>query len=72
MDRYGESGVYQVSVSAYQDRGAQRYVKHGIVVNSIEVAELAQVLERAWGMLASWSENELHLAKAGGERSELL
>jgi hypothetical protein len=72
MDKYGESGSYQVSVGAYQDRGGQRYVRHGIVVNNVEVAELAQALERAWSILASWNENELHLAKAGGETSELL
>ena len=72
MDKYGESGTYQVSVGAYQDRGAQRYVKHGIVANNVEVAEFAQTLERAWSILASWSENELHPAKVGGETSELL
>lgn len=72
MDKYGESGTYRVSVGAYQDKGAQRYVKHGIVANNVEVAELAQALERARAIVASWAENELHPAGAGGEISELL
>jgi hypothetical protein len=71
-DKYGESETYQVSVIAWQDRGGRRYVKHGILANSVEVAGLAQVLERAWDILASWSEDELHEAKAGGETPEVL
>ena len=72
MDKYGESGTYQVAINAYQDREAQRYVKHGIVVNGVGIEDLAQALEHARSILASWSENELHLASEDGEKSEFL
>jgi hypothetical protein len=72
MDLDGASGSYQVSINAYHDRGAARYVKHGIVADGVGIDELEQVLQRAHRIVTSWSETELHLAKPGGEVSEKL
>ncbi len=72
MDKYGDSGTYQVSVVAHQDRGTERYVKHGIVGNDIAIGDLAQMIKKAHLILSAWSEDDLHLAVRGGEKSEML
>lgn len=72
MEKDGASGTYQVSIGAHHDRGPQRYVKHGIVVDGVGSDELDDTLERARRILACWSESDLHLARPGGEMSEKL
>ena len=71
METYGESGTYQVSLGAHYDRESQRYVKHGIVADNVAIDDLDHTLERARGILASWSERDMHPA-TGGEMSEKL
>jgi len=72
MDIYGASGTYQVAIAAYRDRGPERHVKHGIVADDVAIDALTDMLERARGILAAWSESDLHPSRPGGEISEKL
>ena len=67
-DKDGTKGTYQVSIVAHHDRGSQRHVKHDIVADGIGIDDLDEMLGRARGILASWSESDLQLARPGGAR----
>jgi hypothetical protein len=71
MEKYGATGTYHVSITAHDDRGSQRYVKHGIVADSVGIDDLDHTLERARRILASWSEIDLHLARGREEPEKL-
>jgi hypothetical protein len=72
MDKYGARGTYRVSIGAYEDRGSERYWKHGIVADDVGIDALGETLERARRIVLSWSMTDLHLSKGGGEELKKL
>jgi hypothetical protein len=60
MDKYGTSGMYQVSIIAHQDRPV-RYIKAARVGDPVAVDDLDRMLERATTLVLSWTEGDLEL-----------
>ena len=60
MDKYGESGTYQVAIVAHQDRN-ERYIKAARVGDPVGVDDLDAMLERAGTLVMSWSGSDLEL-----------
>jgi len=71
MSDYDQTGNYRVSIVASIDKRDGRYMKHGDTRRDVPTAELSRELHRAWKIVESWCEDDLHLGRPG-ERTELL
>jgi hypothetical protein len=59
-DKYGETGTYDVSVLAHQDR-PERFIKGQHVAKGVPIPELDAVLTRAVEIVRAWLESDLEL-----------
>jgi hypothetical protein len=60
-DQYGDTGTYDVSVLAHQDR-PERFIKGEHISKGVPIAELSAALERAMTTVRSWTESDLKRA----------